>query len=92
MAIQPRKLKNSTKLGAKINKNLFALFGIIISLITNLSPSANGCKKPQIPTTFGPFLRCIDAITRLSAKVKIAITINRGTKVSIVYTTISKKL
>ena len=32
------------------------LFGIIISFTNNLKPSANGCIKPKVPTTFGPFL------------------------------------
>jgi hypothetical protein len=54
IANQPIKLKNNVKLGAKINKNLFALFGTIISLTINFNASANGCKTPQIPTTFGP--------------------------------------
>ena len=29
---------------------------IIVSLLNNFSPSANGCNNPYIPTTFGPFL------------------------------------
>jgi hypothetical protein len=75
------KLKNSVKNGPKTNKNLFALVGTIISLTTNFKPSANGCKKPQIPTTLGPFLRWIEAIAFLSAKVKKATTINKGINV-----------
>jgi hypothetical protein len=67
---QPTKLKNKVKNGPKINKKLFVFEGIISSLITNFKPSAKGCKKPQIPTIFGPFLLCIEAITFLSAKVK----------------------
>jgi len=59
-----------------------ALFGIIISLTTNFKASANGCKKPQIPTTFGPFRLWIEAITFLSIRVKKAIAINNGTKVN----------
>lgn len=78
---QPIKLKKSVKLEPKINKNLFALLGITISLIINFRPSANGCKKPQIPTTFGPLRRCIAAIAFLSAKVKKAIAISNGTNV-----------
>jgi hypothetical protein len=82
IAAQPIKLKNKVTLGPKINKNLLALFGIITSLITNFKPSANGCKKPKIPTTLGPFLRWIDAITFRSINVKNATTINNGIKVS----------
>ena len=55
IATQLIKLKNNVIPGAITNKNLFALFGIITSLITNLKPSAKGCKKPHKPTTFGPF-------------------------------------
>jgi hypothetical protein len=57
IAIHPIKLKNKVKAGAQINKKLLALFGIIISLITNFKPSAKGCKIPQIPTTAHPVLR-----------------------------------
>jgi hypothetical protein len=46
----------------------------------NFKPSAKGCKKPQIPTIFGPFLRCIEAIAFLSANVKKAMHINKGIK------------
>jgi hypothetical protein len=53
---QPRKLKNKVMTGPKIKRKLFVLVGIIISFTTNFKPSAIGCKKPQIPTIFGPFL------------------------------------
>jgi hypothetical protein len=53
----PIKLKNKVRLEPKINKNLLALFGIIISLMINFNPSAKGCKKPQIPVTLGPTRR-----------------------------------
>ena len=56
IATQLIKLKNRVIAGANTNKNLFALFGIITSLIISLKPSAKGCKKPQNPTTLGPFL------------------------------------
>lgn len=82
MANHPIKLKNNVKNGPNKNKNLFAFVGIIISLITNFKPSAKGCKKPYIPTTLGPFRRCIEAIALRSAKVKNATTINKGTKVN----------
>jgi hypothetical protein len=57
------------------------LVGKIISLITNFKPSANGCKKPQTPTIFGPFRRWMEAIALRSAKVKNATTISNGTSV-----------
>jgi len=40
-----------------MNKNLFAWYGIINSLINAFNPSAKGCNKPQKPTTFGPLRR-----------------------------------
>jgi len=55
IANQPIKLKNNVKNGPKTNKNLFALVGIIISLMTSFKPSAKGCKIPQKPTILGPF-------------------------------------
>jgi hypothetical protein len=57
------------------------LVGKIISLTTNFKPSAKGCKKPQIPTTFGPFRRWMEAIALRSAKVKNATTTNNGISV-----------
>ena len=56
MANHAAKLKNNVKKDPKTNNNLFALFGITISFTTNFNPSANGCKKPQKPTTLGPRL------------------------------------
>jgi hypothetical protein len=82
IANQPIKAKNKVKKGPKTNKNLLAFVGIIISLTTNFNPSAKGCKNPQIPTTFGPLRRWIEAIALRSAKVKNATTINNGIKVN----------
>jgi len=45
----------------------------------SFKPSAKGCNQPHKPTTFGPILRCIDAIPFLSAKVKNAIQSITGT-------------
>ena len=43
---------------------------VIVSLLNNFTPSAIGCSNPYTPTTFGPFLNCIDPKTFLSANVK----------------------
>lgn len=67
---QLAKLRTKVSRGAKLNKNLFALIGTIISFTNNFKPSAKGCNKPQKPTTLGPRLRWIAAITFLSNKVK----------------------
>jgi hypothetical protein len=69
-------------IGESTNKKLLDFMGIISSFMTNFKPSANGCKTPQKPTTFGPFRLCIDAITFRSAKVKKATTINKGIRVN----------
>lgn len=79
MATHPIKLRNKVKLEPKINKNLLALLGIIISLIISFKPSANGCRNPQKPTTFGPFRLWTAAIAFRSANVKKAIAISSGT-------------
>jgi len=71
------------RIGENTNKKLLDFIGIISSFITNFKPSAKGCKKPQKPTTLGPFLLCIDAIIFRSANVKKATTISKGIKVNI---------
>ena len=81
-AAQPIKLKLKVSTGDNINRNLLDLLGIGLSLINNFKPSANGCKRPQNPTTSGPFLRCIPAITLRSANVKYAMVTNKGTSVN----------
>lgn len=55
------------------------LFGKIASFNNNFKASANGCKTPSGPTSFGPFLFWVDAITFLSTKVKKATLINTPT-------------
>jgi hypothetical protein len=64
------RLKTSTKTGATKKILLFALVGINSSLKINFAPSANGCRRPQKPTTLGPLRRWIAAITFRSAIVK----------------------
>jgi hypothetical protein len=59
-----------------------AFVGIIISLMINFKPSANGCKIPQNPTILQPRLLCMEAIAFRSAKVKNATTINNGINVN----------
>ena len=43
-------------IGDKINKNLLELDGTIVSFVSSFIPSAKGWKRPNGPTTFGPFL------------------------------------
>lgn len=73
------KLSVKVSIGALINKSVLELLGIIDSFKTSFNPSAKGCNNPKKPTTFGPFLLCIDAITLRSTKVKYATDINKGT-------------
>ena len=69
ITIQPAKPNTNVNIGAPKKIILFALRGTIISFNTAFNPSANGCNKPQIPTTFGPFRRWIAAIILRSARV-----------------------
>jgi hypothetical protein len=80
---QFKKLKNKVKKGENKNKNLFALFGTIISLKINFKPSAKGCKIPKYPTTEGPLRLCTEAINFRSTKVKKATLNNKGIIVKI---------
>jgi hypothetical protein len=75
---QPINDKKNVAIGAKIKRELFALLGTISSFVTSFKPSAIGCNNPQIPTTFGPFRRCIAAIILRSANVKNATEITMG--------------
>jgi hypothetical protein len=59
--------RENATIGAIIKTNLLETDGKIDSLENSLIPSAKGCNRPQIPTTFGPFLSCAAAITFLSA-------------------------
>lgn len=45
--------------GAKMNKNLLDLVGMMISLVNSFNASAIGCNKPFGPTRFGPIRICI---------------------------------
>src|SRR4051812_15060448 len=78
MTAQPIKLKKRVKMGATRKMNLLETLGIIVSFTISFKTSANGCKRPKNPTTLGPFLLCIAAITFLSIKVKYAIAISKG--------------
>ena len=67
---QSDELKKRVITGAKIKTVRFATLGKIVSFNNNFKTSAKGCSKPKNPTTFGPFLRCIDAITLRSIRVR----------------------
>jgi hypothetical protein len=75
---QPIKAKKNVSTGANTKRKVLALLGTINSFVTSFKPSAIGCKSPQIPTTLGPFRRCIDAIILRSASVKKATEIIKG--------------
>ena len=62
-----------------MNIPIFELLGKTVSFMSNFNPSANGCNNPKKPTTFGPRLCCILAITFLSSKVRYATPTNNGT-------------
>jgi hypothetical protein len=62
--------------GAKINSTQLDRTGIITSLSNNFKPSANACKTPQNPVTFGPLRLCIEASNLRSAIVKNAMVNN----------------
>jgi len=78
-AITPPSLYGITAqlINAKVNPIIGAIIyipileceGNIVSFVNNFTPSANGCNNPHHPTTFGPFLNCIDPNTFLSANV-----------------------
>ena len=60
----------------------------MVSFTNNFSPSANGCSKPKKPITFGPFLLCIIPIIFLSAIVKYATEISKGTTIARIFNTV----
>jgi hypothetical protein len=78
MTAQPINAKKNVATGAKIKRELLALLGTINSFVTSFKPSDIGCNKPQTPTTFGPFRRCIAAIILRSTNVKNATEITIG--------------
>lgn len=71
--IHEKILRVKVSIGAIRNIIKFEELGIIVSLPINLKPSAKACKRPKIPVTLGPLLRCIEANTFLSNRVKKAI-------------------
>ena len=54
-------------IGAATNTTRLAPLGMMVSLSSSLSPSANGCSRPNGPTTFGPLRSCENASTLRSA-------------------------
>lgn len=78
------KLNNNVKIGANVNNKLLAFDGVKGSLINNFKASANGCRKPKIPTILGPLRYCNEPIIFLSSNVKKATKINIGT-IKIIY-------
>lgn len=85
---QPIKLKIKVNIGAIKNIIILELLGKIVSFTNNFNPSANGCNKPKKPITFGPFLLCIIPIIFLSARVKYATEISRGTTMARIFSTV----
>src|SRR5213078_4548991 len=77
----------SESIGAVTNKNLFAFAGTMISLISILITSANGCSKPNGPTRFGPSRPCIQPRTLRSQYVKYATPRINGTSTTTIFTT-----
>ena len=70
--------KINVSIGAIIKTTLLEPDGSIVSLESNFKASAHGCNKPNRPTTFGPFLSCINPIILLSASVRYATKSKRG--------------
>ena len=62
----------NVKIGAPIEIKVLDVDGIILSLLSNFKASAIACNNPEIPTTLGPLLRCIDANILRSITVKKA--------------------
>ena len=77
---QLNQLNVNVATGARINKIKLDKPGIIVSLKISLNASANGCKMPHKPTTFGPRLLCIPPRIFLSNKVNSATNNNIGIK------------
>lgn len=71
----------NAKIGPIKKTVIFACDGRIVSLLNSFNPSLNGCSNPQIPTSFGPFLNCIDPSIFLSTNVTYATAINSGTTI-----------
>ncbi len=54
-------------IGAMRNSNRLEPAGMIVSFMSIFSASANGCSRPNGPTTLGPLRNCIAARTLRSA-------------------------
>ena len=54
-------------IGAIRNSSRLEPAGMMVSFISIFSASANGCSRPNGPTTFGPLRNCIAARTLRSA-------------------------
>src|SRR5713226_40088 len=65
-------------IGAKMNRNLLAPVGTIVSLNMSLMASAIGCSSPIGPTRLGPRRICIQPMSFLSHKVRYATQANSG--------------
>ena len=68
----------NTNIGARLNKNLSALSGVIFSLHKSLNASANVCKTPHNPTLLGHFLCVKNPSNFLSARTRNKTTTNRA--------------
>ena len=75
-------------MGATKKTIILELLGRMVSFTNSFSPSAKGCSKPKKPITFGPFLLCIIPIIFLSAIVKYATEINKGTTIARIFSTV----
>ena len=71
-----------TSIGARLNRNLSDLSGVIFSLHKSLKASAIVCKTPQKPTLFGPFLCVKNPKSFLSASTR-----NKTTRINATATT-----
>jgi len=67
MTAQASIASEKVSIGAIRNRNRFDPVGMMVSFISIFSASANGCSKPNGPTTFGPRRNCIAARTLRSA-------------------------
>ena len=61
--------KVKAKIGPIKKTVILACEGRIVSLLKSFKPSLKGCKRPQNPTTLGPFLNWIDPRIFLSTSV-----------------------
>lgn len=90
IVLQFNKLKSKTNMGENKNNILLAEAGTIVSFTISFKPSAKGCNKPNTPTTLGPFLRWMPAITLRSNNVKYATPKSSGNIMSRIFITFIK--